>query len=127
MAAADGALPTALLNTSTLSVPATAPEPTTTGQVKVVPPELTVQVPVTAASFVNDVPLKYSATLPEPKPEPVMVKVSGTVPEVPGTIGALGLSAVAVIAAPPVAATPMPSAGEAEKMAALLPFGEAGL
>jgi hypothetical protein len=76
----------------------------------VVPAEFTVHEAVTAESCVVDVPLKNSTVLPEPKPEPVMVKVSGVVDDVPGTIGELGLNAVAVMAAVPVASTPTPRA-----------------
>src|SRR5277367_4788008 len=92
-ALADSALAIPLFNTSTPSVPASAPVPTMTFAVMTVPVEFTEVVNVTPPSAVVDVPLKASTTLPEPKPEPVMVNVSGTVPEVPGTIGAFGLRA----------------------------------
>jgi hypothetical protein len=94
-AVADCALLAVVLKTSIVSAPAVAPVPTFTAAEIDVPAAFTVGVNVTCVSWVPAA-VNASMVLPEPKPVPVMVNVTGVVPVEPTTIGALGLTDVAV-------------------------------
>ena len=106
-ALAEGPLMLAVevLYTSMLSVPAVAPEATVTALVSVVPAEFTVLENVTSGSTVPAA-VRASTELPEPKPEPVIVRVTGVVPVEPTTIGAFGAIEVAVTIGATVEASP---------------------
>ena len=113
--------------TTTLSFPAVAVEVTTTEQVNVVPEDDELH-ELTAACESADVavPLKAATVLMALKPVPVMVRVSGVVPEVPTTMGALGLNATAVMVGTVSVATPTPKSLAPEIAASLPPLATVG-
>ena len=103
------------------SRPAVEPVPTATEQVNVVPLALARQAFTTAASTVAPVPTNAWTVENGPKPVPVTVIVTGTEPEVPGTIGALGDSATAEIVAVSFETTPIPRMPAFAKVSPLPP------
>jgi hypothetical protein len=113
-----------MLPTATLSTPAVAPEETVTEAVSEVPPALTVGLNVTllATAPVDRI---ASTVLPEPKPVPVIVIVTGVVPVDPTTIGVVGLRVTEVIVGATLDGSPCPRAFASE-ITAPLPVGAAG-